>query len=63
MSSQYEQIIELAKETERRARSGKVVIKAESLEWENTRHGRRAFISEPNVLGSSVQTMSTFLSE
>ncbi|MDE3073994.1 MAG: cupin domain-containing protein [Chloroflexota bacterium] len=63
MSSQYDQMIALAKETEKRARSGKIVIKGESLAWENARHGRRAFISDPDVLGSSVQTMNTFLSE
>ncbi len=65
MSTQYERLIEMSKETRRRAQSGPVVVHTKDLKWESGPggHRRRAFISEPDILGSMVQTMATFLSE
>jgi gentisate 1,2-dioxygenase len=63
MASSYERIAQMAEVTNSQARSGEVVIKGSSLRWESGHHGRHAFISEPGLLDSSVQTMSMFLEE
>lgn len=63
--SEYDRTIQLAEEAERRARSGPVVMHTKDLELEHLRsRGRkRAYISEPQILGSMVQTMAMFVAE
>lgn len=61
--TEYDRVMQLAEESRRRAQSGPVVIHTRDLKFEQTRGRRRAFISEPQVLGSMVQTMALFIAE
>lgn len=63
--TEYDRLIEMSDETRRRAQSGPVVVHAHDLTLEEVpgRKRRRAFISEPAILGSMVQTMAMFISE
>jgi gentisate 1,2-dioxygenase len=63
--TQYDTLIELSDETRRRAQSGAVVVHTKDLVLEDVpgRKRRRAFISEPAILGSMVQTMGMFIAE
>ncbi len=65
MSTQYDRLIELSDETRRRAQSGPVVVHTKELKFEEVpgRRRRRVFISEPELLGSMVQTMGLFIAE
>jgi len=63
--TQYDTLIELSDETRKRAQSGPVVVHTKDLVLEDVpgRNRRRAFISEPILLGSMVQTMGMFIAE
>jgi len=63
--SEYDRTIELAEETARRARSGPIVVHTRDLRLEHleARGRTRAYISEPQILGSMVQTMAMFVAE
>jgi gentisate 1,2-dioxygenase len=63
MTTRYERLLQLAEEGANRTRSGPPVIRASELEWETNHHGRVAYISEPDLLGSNVQTMQMFIEE
>ena len=65
MTTQYERLKEMSQATRDRTRGGQVVVHTKDIEWEAGPggHRRRAFISEPDILGSMVQTMAAFLSE
>jgi gentisate 1,2-dioxygenase len=63
MPSRYERIIELAHEATARTKAAGPVIAGDSLEWETSHHGKVAYISEPAILGSNVQTMMMFIEE
>lgn len=59
----YQQLQQLAEESRDRTRSGPPVIRRSSLTWEQSHHGRVMYISDPDVLGSNVQTMQMFVEE
>ncbi len=61
--TEYERTKELAREAERRAKTGPVVIHTRDLKFESAAGRRRAYISEPDILGSAVQTMAMFIAE
>ncbi len=63
--SEYDRTIRLAEESQRRARSGPVVVHTKDLKLEHleSRGRKRAYISEPQILGSMVQTMAMFIAE
>lgn len=63
--SEYERTIQLADEAGQRARSGPIVIHTRDLELEVVASvkRKRAYISEPEILGSMVQTMAMFVAE
>lgn len=63
--SEYDRTIQLAEESERRAQSGAVVMHTKDLKLEHlkSRGRKRAYISEPQILGSMVQTMALFIAE
>lgn len=63
MASRYEKLQELARASAKRARSGPPIIRAKDLVWETSHHGKTAHISEPELLGSNVQTMVMFIEE
>lgn len=63
MASRYEKLQELARASAKRARSGPPIIRARDLVWETSHHGKTAHISEPEILGSNVQTMVMFIEE
>ncbi len=63
--SEYDRTIQLADETRARVQQGPVVVHTKDLKLEHlasqSRH--RAYISEPQILGSMVQTMAMFIAE
>lgn len=63
--SEYDRTIKLAEEAQRRAHGGPVVVHTKDLRLEHLkdRRRRRAYISEPQILGSMVQTMAMFIAE
>ena len=63
--TEYDRLIEMSKETRSRAQSGPVVVHTKDIRMEDVpgRRRRRAFISEPAILGSMVQTMAMFIAE
>ncbi len=63
--SEYDRTLQLAEESARRARSGRVVVHTRELQLERleSRGRTRAYISEPQILGSMVQTMAMFIAE
>lgn len=63
--SDYERTVQLADEAGERARSGPIVIHTRDLEMEVVAsvNRKRAYISEPEILGSMVQTMAMFVAE
>jgi gentisate 1,2-dioxygenase len=61
--TQYERTIELAQESARRARRGPVVVHTRELKREHVKGRTRAYVSEPEILGSMVQTMAMFIAE
>lgn len=65
MATQYERLKEMSKATKAKTQSGTVVFHTKGMRWEQGPggHRKRAFISEPDILGSMVQTMAAFLSE
>ncbi len=65
MTTEYERTVELAEESAKRARGGDVVIHTRDLVLEDVKkvNRRRAYISEPQILGSMVQTMAMFVAE
>jgi gentisate 1,2-dioxygenase len=63
MASRYEKLQELGRASAKRARSGPPIIRGRDLVWETSHHGKTAHISEPELLGSNVQTMVMFIEE
>lgn len=65
MATQYERLKVMSEETRKKTQSGPVVVHTKNIEWEQGPggHRRRAFLSEPDILGSMVQTMACFISE
>jgi len=63
--NEYERTIQLADESAARARSGPIVVHTQALRMEHLKdRGRtRAYVSEPQILGSLVQTMAMFIAE
>jgi gentisate 1,2-dioxygenase len=63
--SEYERTVQLADESAARARSGPIIIHTRELEMEvvASLRRKRAYISEPQILGSMVQTMAMFIAE
>jgi len=63
--SEYDQTVRLAEDAQRRARSGPVVVHTKDLKLEHleSRGRKRAYISEPQILGSMVQTMAMFIAQ
>ncbi len=63
--TEYDRTIELAEESARRARRGPVVVHTRELKLERleARGRTRAYVSEPEILGSMVQTMAMFIAE
>jgi gentisate 1,2-dioxygenase len=61
--TQYERTIELAKESARRAKRGPVVVHTRELKLEHVKGRTRTYVSEPEILGSMVQTMAMFIAE
>ncbi len=63
--SEYDRTVQLAEETRARAQRGPVVVHTKDLKLEHleaqSRH--RTYISEPQILGSMVQTMAMFVAE
>lgn len=65
MATQYERLKVMSAATKAKTQGGPVVVHANGIQWEQGPggHRRRAFISEPDILGSMVQTIAAFLSE
>lgn len=63
--TEYDGLIDMADERRKKAQGGAVVVHTKDLALEEVpgRRRRRAFISEPEILGSMVQTMAMFISE
>ncbi len=63
--SEYDRTIQLADEARARSQRGPVIVHTKDLKLEHleSRGRRRAYISEPQILGSMVQTMAMFVAE
>lgn len=65
MATEYERLKQMSDATKKKTQQGPVVVHSKDLKFEAGPggHRKRAFLSEPDILGSMVQTMATFLSE
>ncbi len=63
MTTQYQRTKDLAKESRDRATTGPIVVHTKDLEMEFAAGRKRAYVSEPQILGSLVQTMAMFIAE
>jgi gentisate 1,2-dioxygenase len=63
MATQYEKVKQLAKESDARGRAGPIVMHTKDKDYGGTSATRPALISEPQILGSIVQTMAMAINE
>jgi len=63
MTTQYQRTKDLAKESRERAATGPIVVHTKDLAMEFAAGRKRAYISEPDILGSISQTIAMFIAE